>query len=33
MDKFVVGLFIGAILSFGVMVAILNYLIDKYDQR
>lgn len=33
MINFVMGLFIGAMLSFLSMVAILNYLMDRYDKR
>lgn len=33
MTNFVMGLFIGAMLSFLSMVAILNYLMDRYDKR
>lgn len=32
MFNFVMGLFIGAIISWTSMVAILNYLMDRYDK-
>jgi len=33
MMDFVIGLFIGAIISWVSMVLILNYLMDKYGKR